>query len=49
MMLVLIILTLTLFSPYFWIVRKLELQEKVATDTEKSYLNTMKKNQHEEN
>lgn len=30
-------------------IRKLELQEKVVTETEKSYLNTMKQNQHEEN
>lgn len=37
------------FFPYFWMVRKLELKEKLVIDAEKSYLNTMKKNQHEEN
>jgi len=37
------------FFFYFWIARKLELQEKVVTAAEKSYVNTMKKNQHEEN
>lgn len=37
------------FFSYFYMIRKLELQEKVVTETEKSYLNTMKQNQHEEN
>lgn len=49
-MLVLIILTSTFqIFFYFYMIRKLGLQEKVVTKAERSYLNTMKKNQQEEN